>query len=256
MNPMLKRLMNLLPLAGLLIAAWGAYGLLRPIGQAAVNAAQDDPSLEAKGFALPTAAETLTFQRGWVKVDATQTTSTPTTAAATLAPTPLAGDPRGQVKFSEPEELPAVPDRIVIPSIALDAPVVLAPTRKLTLQQQVFEQWLAPDDFAVGYHIGSAYLGKPGNTVLNGHHNIFGKVFARLIDLQSGDIIQVYSGERIYTYVVAQSMILKERGASLAEREANGYWILPSTDERLTLVTCWPPENNTHRLLVVASPLE
>jgi LPXTG-site transpeptidase (sortase) family protein len=29
---------------------------------------------------------------------------------------------------------------------------------------------------------------------------------------------------------------------------------MPSTDERLTLITCWPYETNTHRLIIVALP--
>ena len=37
-------------------------------------------------------------------------------------------------------------------------------------------------------------------------------------------------------------------------REENGRWIQPSDDERLTLVTCWPADSNTHRLILVAVP--
>ena len=250
---LLKRLINLFPLAGLLIAAWGVYGLVLPTGQAADTAAQDDPSLQAKGFNLPAPTSELDFKRSWVKVDVSQTALATPAVALTTTPTAAL---RGLARISEPEDAPAVPDRIVIPGIKLDAPVVTAPIRKLTLQQQVFEQWLAPYAFAAGWHTGSAWLGRPGNTVLNGHHNVFGKVFGKLVDLQSGDEIIVYSGNQAFHYVVAQSMILKERDATLSEREANAQWILPSDDERLTLVTCWPPESNTHRLIVVASPIK
>jgi sortase A len=38
-------------------------------------------------------------------------------------------------------------------------------------------------------------------------------------------------------------------------RIANAKWIQPTSDERLTLVTCWPYTNNTHRLIIVARPL-
>ena len=272
-SPLIRRLINLLPLAGLLVLAWGLYGLLASGDGAGSSAQPEDPSLNAQGFALPTATEELSFQRSWVRIDATglaedstAAAGTPEGLAPTLAVTPDATSPasarvrptdlRQQALVAEPVDGPAIPDRLVIPAIDLDAPVVLAPTRTLTLEQQVFSQWLAPDDFAVGYHTGSAYLGKTGNTVLNGHHNVFGKVFEHLHELESGDVIEVYAGQRVFRYVVAQSMILKERGATLAEREQNARWILPSADERLTLVTCWPAESNTHRLLVVASPLE
>jgi len=37
-------------------------------------------------------------------------------------------------------------------------------------------------------------------------------------------------------------------------RQENARWIAPTDDERLTLVTCWPYTNNTHRVVVVAKP--
>lgn len=252
---MRKRIANLLLfLAGLLVIGWGLFGLMGP-GKSATAEGDGDPSFENSGFRITSPASTSdSFGRAWVKV-------TPVGQQGTAAVTPLpsatpTSEQNAQVQIIEPTDAPAIPDRIVIPVIDLDAPVVVAPTRKLTLQQQVFEQWLAPDDFAVGWHTGSAFLGQPGNTVLNGHHNVYGKVFGRLVELKSGDEIILYSGLREFHYVVAQSMVLKERGATLAEREANAQWILPSTDERLTLVTCWPADNNTHRLLIVASPIE
>jgi sortase A len=51
-------------------------------------------------------------------------------------------------------------------------------------------------------------------------------------------------------------MKLKERDAGIAQRQENARWVLPSTDERLTLVTCWPPASNTYRLIVVAVPVQ
>ncbi len=51
-------------------------------------------------------------------------------------------------------------------------------------------------------------------------------------------------------------MILPERDQPLSVRLANAQWIEPSTDERLTLITCWPKDNNTHRLIIVAVPIQ
>ena len=149
---------------------------------------------------------------------------------------------------------PAVPDHIAIPSLDLDAPVVTVPAERTFIQGAALEQWSAPDQTAAGWHAGSAALGVPGNTVLNGHNNIFGSVFARLVDLQAGDQISLRAGSRVFQYVVVQNMLLPERDASLQQRLDNARWILPSDDERLTLVSCWPPESNTHRVIVVAVP--
>jgi sortase A len=40
------------------------------------------------------------------------------------------------------------------------------------------------------------------------------------------------------------------------QRLANALWIMPSKDERLTLITCYPYDSNTHRLIIVARPAD
>jgi LPXTG-site transpeptidase (sortase) family protein len=55
--------------------------------------------------------------------------------------------------------------------------------------------------------------------------------------------------------VVTEKHILKEKGEPPEVRRQNAKWIEPSDDERLTMITCWPYTNNTHRLIVVAKPV-
>ncbi|HWQ04149.1 MAG TPA: sortase [Longilinea sp.] len=148
---------------------------------------------------------------------------------------------------------PLIPDRIVIPAIKLDAPVIPAIEEKIKIGKDDYLQFKAPDKFAAGWHPNSAPLGEVGNTVLNGHHNIHGKVFGRLVDLAPGDRIIVYSGTTLFNFQVANVLILPERDADLSVRLENARWIEPSNDIRLTLVTCWPDYSNTHRLVIVAS---
>ena len=119
-----------------------------------------------------------------------------------------------------------------------------------------YGQWVAPDEFAVGWHTNSAPLGEVGNTVLNGHHNAYGRVFRNLAYLQEGDVIQVYGGGEWYNYVVANKLVLPEWGVTLEKRMENAAWISQSDDERLTLVTCWPEQTNSHRLIIVAVPIK
>ncbi|MCJ7624057.1 MAG: sortase [Anaerolineaceae bacterium] len=152
----------------------------------------------------------------------------------------------------------AEPRYIYIPSIVLEAPIIPAVSAKALIgdveDAVEFDQWLAPDEFAVGWHSDSAPLGEVGNTVLNGHHNAFDRVFRNLAYLQEGDVIQVYGGGEWYNYVVVNKMVLPEWGVSLEKRLDNARWIMPSDDERLTLVTCWPEQSNSHRLIIVAVP--
>jgi LPXTG-site transpeptidase (sortase) family protein len=154
------------------------------------------------------------------------------------------------------QEYDVVPVSVSIPAINLSADIIDATNKEIIQGDKTYIQWLAPDEYAVGWHFDSAYLGVSGNTVLNGHHNVYGKVFENLDKLVSGDEILISGNDlRVYKYVVSNSMILPERDVSLEERLENARWILPSEDERITLITCWPYFSNTHRLIIVASPM-
>ncbi len=163
----------------------------------------------------------------------------------TLAPTapPPPPDPSG-----------LVPSRIVIPAINLDAPVIEVGWEVTSVDGQAVSTWVVPNQFAAGWHKTSAPAGQPGNTVLNGHHNVYGEVFRYLVDLEPGAEIVLYAGETPYYYSVTGRHILEESGQPVEVRTQNARWMLPTEDERLTLITCWPYTNNTHRVIVVALP--
>ncbi|MDX1436527.1 MAG: sortase, partial [Anaerolineales bacterium] len=165
-----------------------------------------------------------------------------------LLPAGSAGSPAGG---SRPIK---IPDRIVIPAIGVDAPIEAVGLREIEYKRQNFQQWTAPDSYAAGWHNTSATLGLAGNTVLNGHHNAYGEIFRDLSELQEGDLIYVYSGDEVFTYKVGLNKRLNERFRPVEERLENARWILPSPDERLTIITCWPYESNTHRIVIVAIP--
>lgn len=153
-------------------------------------------------------------------------------------------------------EKPAIPDHLEIPSIGLYAPVVAADFSFTEVEGSTFGQWKAPSFYAAGWHPDSALLGEVGNTVINGHHNIYGEVFGDLVDVQEGDSIFVYAGDRKYEFVVANRMILPETFMDTTTRLENAKWLAKSNDVRLTLVTCWPWDSYTHRLILVARPVE
>ncbi len=148
------------------------------------------------------------------------------------------------------------PKRIVIPSLEVDAPVADVGLSAFESGGQTYYQWQVPSAYEAGWHNSSAPLGQPGNTVLNGHHNIFGEVFGKLVDVQVGEEIVIYDAEKAHSYTVSEVMILPERDQPLEVRLENAQWIQPTDDERLTLVTCWPYNDNSHRLIVVAYPTE
>ena len=127
----------------------------------------------------------------------------------------------------------------------------------VTRNKTMVSEWIVPSR-AAGWHISSALPGHDENIVLSGHHNIEGKVFRRVVDLEPGDEITLFAGSIPYVYYVTEKYILKEAGMPLSVRQQNAQWILPTGDERLTLVTCWPYEwpGNSHRVIVVARPAD
>lgn len=265
---------------------WLAYGLLFIgiviIGGALVLwlisrlpdqvAVQTAPTPQPFMELLPTVtAEVLVAQgttaEGKILVLPVSTAVPQPTALPTVTPQPTAVPrdlPSEANAASAPTSLrylvPGQPQRIVIPQLGVDAPVrdvSLSAAFDTSQGSDIFYQWQVPQSYAAGWHHTSAPLGQPGNTVLNGHQNIYGEVFRDLEDLSVGDGIIMYDdNEASYVYEVVTREILPERDQPTAVREANARWIQPTADERLTLVTCWPYTTNSHRLVIVARPIE
>ena len=177
------------------------------------------------------------------------------TAAAAVVPTATPVATRPANVSPAPANPAQPPDRLVIRSIKLDAPVQAVGWHTEQAGGETVGVWDVPDRRAAGWLKTTAAAGQPGNTVLDGHHNINGEVFKRLVDLKPRDVIELYAGDKLYQYAVTEKHILPDRDEPLEVRLANVRWIEPTDDERLTLVTCWPYTNNTHRLIIVARPL-
>jgi LPXTG-site transpeptidase (sortase) family protein len=160
----------------------------------------------------------------------------------------------GSAAVSSPPGADSRPLRIVIPALAIDAPVFPAELQTHQEGQRLYQQWSVPNAYAAGWHETSAPLGEIGNTVLNGHNNVHGAIFADLGELPVGEQILLVGADEIMVYRVAHHELLQEKGLPLRERLQNARWIAPTEDQRLTLVTCWPNTTNSHRLIVVALP--
>ncbi len=167
-------------------------------------------------------------------------------------------DPRQKVDAGHFQNVRPIvePKRVVIPALKVDTHVIPVSPRQVDLLGETYQQWQAPSSGNLGWHESSAKLGHSGNTVINGHSSGYGDTFRDLETLKNGDIIRVYSGDVRYTYVVANTIVLKERWEPIEVRMENARWIGQSDDERLTLISCWPSGSNTHRVVVVATPVD
>ncbi len=156
--------------------------------------------------------------------------------------------------FHLPDAQSVLPSRLVIPAIKVDTPVVeLGWSKKKTSDGSIFSEWDVAE-YAAGWHKNSSLPGGTGNIVMSGHNNILGSVFRELDLLKRGDPISVYSGGNEYAYEVDEVLILPEKFASVEQRQANVEYIEATEDNRLTLVSCWPRNDNTHRVVVIARP--
>lgn len=147
-----------------------------------------------------------------------------------------------------------IPTRLIINSVGIDSEIIPVGWSVIQRNGQEYTVWNVAD-YAVGWHKTSAPLGQPGNTVMAGHNNVNGEVFRDLVNVEIGDRIVAYAGDRKFEYEITFKTIVKEKGEPPEVRRRNAQWIAPTEDERLTLVTCWPYTTNTHRLIVVAEPI-
>jgi sortase A len=151
------------------------------------------------------------------------------------------------------------PERLIIPKLSLDVPVVEVSWTPVFVDGSWRSEWQTADG-AAGHHRNSANPGEVGNVVLAGHHNTRGEVFRQVSEIgQPGnalgpgdDVVVVAEDGRQYTYTVVQWDRFREEGATPAELQQHARYLDPTTDATLTLITCWPYEANTHRVVVVA----
>ena len=230
------RLAAVLTLAFVLLLAGCAKPAAVVPPQATATAVPPPAELPAPGTALPEPTASPSVE--------TQASKTP----VTLTTPPVAGPP-----------VTGEANRIVIPKISLDAPMVDVGWKVVERGNQRITEWETADN-AAGRLINSAKPGEQGNVVLSGHHNTKGEVFRAISDgkLAVGDFIYLYDGQgNRVTYVVNEvTKPLLEVGASEEQRLANARYIQPTNDARVTLVTCWPYYTNTHRVIVVGQLVE
>jgi sortase A len=205
--------------------------------------------------ASPTAAAT---RAATATAKATETPAPTATATETLAPTATPA--------------PIKPVRITIPDLKVDTKVVDMGWEVSQTKNGAVSQWVIPKNEA-GHHINSASIGEQGNVVISGHNNIFGQVFKPISQAWNNDrraqvdpftdrsdvlagreIILYDENGKAHPYIITEFYRVKDTGVSNEQRVKNGRFIQPTEDERLTIITCWPPTNNTHRLAVIAKP--
>jgi sortase A len=160
----------------------------------------------------------------------------PTVPGGDAAPNPdeIPEHLRSRVQAITPQPIPTQgpeqPTRIVVKSIGVDAPIV---------QGDSWEQLKK----GVGHHLGTANPGERGNMVLSAHNDVYGEIFRYLEKVEPKDEILVYSGSRLFRYVVTQRRIIEPTEVGV---------MYPTSDPTATLITCYPYLVDNKRVVVIA----
>jgi LPXTG-site transpeptidase (sortase) family protein len=144
--------------------------------------------------------------------------------AVTLPPIVL---PRAEVQVEET----ALPTRLVIPTLALDLPVIPAHAARGV--------W-STTTHGVSYLTTSPLPGESGNMVIYGHN--YARLLGNLGKVKPGQAIQVFRGDVAYTYIVHFVGVVDPTDTYIVEN---------TSDARLTLYTC-TGFLDTKRLVVTA----
>lgn len=160
--------------------------------------------------------------------------------------------PRSTVASPPMPEMPP-PLHIAIPNVGIDTAVVEVSATPVVVDGRTVFTWQVAD-WAAGHHSTSANPGEDGNIVIAGHADVRGEVFRNLPRVVVGDEVTLTSAAGTFRYVVEEIHLREYTEASLDEQIAAGEFLGPMEGERLTLVTCWPYQVDTHRLIVVAKP--
>jgi LPXTG-site transpeptidase (sortase) family protein len=165
-------------------------------------------------------------------------------AATEAAPSP---SPQPRPPLSPIE--PALPERIVIPSIGVDAPIDL----KSMGPDGMMQPPNGPED--VVWYDFTARPGSSGNAVFSAHvdyHDYGPAVFAKLKDLEKGDVIEVRLADATtLRYQVVVSVTYPAADAPFEDI------VGPTSRETATLITCTgsfdaASRQYSHRLVVRA----
>lgn len=140
---------------------------------------------------------------------------------------------------------------ISIPRLNLLAPVIPAGWEVEDLVRGVPE-WDSPGA-SVGWALSSALPGDEAAIILYGHNNIESSIFRDLSDLEAGDVITLQTGAGDWVYVVSEVVILPAETQEESQAIVDTY-LLPGRAPRLVLLSCYPPEGNTQRVVVTAYP--
>jgi sortase A len=98
---------------------------------------------------------------------------------------------------------------------------------------------------AAGHLKGTSPIGEVGNSAIAAHRSYtYGKQFNRLLEVETGDTIQIETSQKKFSYIVTEKLLVKPTDLSVLQNN--------QSESVVTLITCHPMKNPTHRYIVKA----
>jgi len=145
------------------------------------------------------------------------------------------------------DETSRIPQRLSIPAIGVDAPIVLPESSDEIVLLNTLEK-------GVVLWPNSVLLGEKGTMVILGHSSAYpwyrgsyGSIFSLLDKLKENDEIFIYSMQKKYTYRVVGKEINLPENLNLEKQE---------NEPVLYLLSCWPINTNWKRIAVKAISID
>lgn len=136
--------------------------------------------------------------------------------------------------------------KLIIEKIGLSASIIV------NVDGNNEEEYNKSLENGVAHLKGSSLPGKPGNPFIFGHSSYYAwkpgnykEVFKDLNNLEAGDQIIINSNLFRYTYLVDDKAIVMPDRVEVANQNFS--------ENKLTLMTCWPIGSDKKRLIIIAS---
>lgn len=140
-----------------------------------------------------------------------------------------------------------IPQRIVILSLGIDAPIIWPEDNSENSLQNALEK-------GVAFWPESALLGERGTIIILGHSSAYpwykgnyGSIFSLINKLNPGDEIFLFSQNNKYTYQVIEKEIQMPANLNIANQNNQSI---------LYILSCWPINTNWKRIAVKAIAID
>jgi len=199
--------------------------------------------------------------------DSTLPTPTPLPPTATPRPQPVFTIPPLEINLFQRQQQEALDLSQPLPTVAVQRdqdggayPIrlaiedlgILSPV--LVVQTDPDFNIVTPRD-EVGYYALTSKIGAGGNSVMVGH--VFpGRIFNKLLDAKIGQVVRITDEFYVeHYYRIDEIVRVPFEIGTEADKELGFQYIYDNSQERLTLVTCYPEYEWTHRFVVRAVPI-